>query len=248
LGDLDAELAAKSAAELGARPGAVVVGLPLNVGDRASFAQFLDEVEAELGPIDVLVNNAGIMPTGLYLDEGDAMTERMLDVNVRGVLIGSKLAGKRFADRGAGSIVNVASLAGAIGEPGLATYCGTKHFVVGFTEALHQELSEAGVGVTAVMPGIVRTELSAGATVPRWLEGATTVDPSDVAAAIVKAAAGGRIRVTVPKALSGLIRGGRILPERAQLALGRFTKLDRAFTEADPKLREAYHRRLAGDQ
>jgi NAD(P)-dependent dehydrogenase (short-subunit alcohol dehydrogenase family) len=95
IGDLDAY--GETAADLG--PPAV--GLPLDVTDRTSFRAFLDAAESELGPLDVLVNNAGIMPSGPFLDEDDAMTDRVLDVNLRGVLIGCKLAG-RGSPRAAG--------------------------------------------------------------------------------------------------------------------------------------------------
>lgn len=149
LGDLDTELAEKQAVELGGDP--AVVGLPLDVSDPASFAAFLDDVEARLGRLDVLVNNAGIMPTGPFVDESPTMTRRMIDVNVYGVLNGSRLAAARFVPRGAGHIVNIASLAGVTGEPGMATYCGTKHFVVGFTESLHRELRPHRVGVSQVL-------------------------------------------------------------------------------------------------
>lgn len=149
LGDLDTELAEKQAVELGGDP--AVVGLPLDVSDPASFAAFLDDVEARLGRLDVLVNNAGIMPTGPFVNESPTMTRRMIDVNVYGVLNGSRLAAARFVPRGAGHIVNIASLAGVTGEPGMATYCGTKHFVVGFTESLHRELRPHRVGVSQVL-------------------------------------------------------------------------------------------------
>lgn len=86
LGDLDTELAEKQAVELGGDP--AVVGLPLDVSDPASFAAFLDDVEARLGRLDVLVNNAGIMPTGPFVDESPTMTRRMIDVNVYGCSTG----------------------------------------------------------------------------------------------------------------------------------------------------------------
>lgn len=246
IGDVDVELVEKTAAELAATQGAEVAGLPLDVTDRASFAAFLDRTEELFGPLDVLVNNAGIMPTGLYADESDAMTDRMIDINVNGVLIGSKLAARRFLDRGRGHLVNVASLAGVNPAAALATYCGTKHFVLGFTESLHRELAEHGVGVTAVLPGVVRTELSAGAKVPGWAEGLSTVDPEDIAATIVEVVGTQKMRAICPKALGATIKVSSLLPERGRLGFERLTKFDQAFTQADPATRAKYHARITG--
>ncbi|WP_338771584.1 SDR family oxidoreductase [Nocardia vulneris] len=244
IGDIDVELVAKTAAELGADPGATIVGLPLNVTDRDSFAAFLDALETELGPLDVLVNNAGIMPTGLFADEDEAMTDRILDINLRGVIHGSRLATRRFLARGSGHLINIASLAGTQGFPGLATYCATKHAVVGFTAALHLEMKEHGVHVSAVLPGIVRTELSAGANMPNWIEPMTTVDPTDVAQAIVRTVAKEKPLVTVPRRLAAIIKSAQLLPYRAQLVVARITGATTAYAQPDPVVRERYHRRL----
>ena len=88
IGDLDAELAEQVAGEIGGG----TVGLPLDVTERESFAAFLDGVEERLGPVDVLINNAGIMPLGDFAEEDDATTIRIIDINVHGVLTGTKLA------------------------------------------------------------------------------------------------------------------------------------------------------------
>lgn len=244
IGDLDAELVARTAAELGGSTGAPVVGLPLNVTDPASFTAFIDAAEAELGPLDVLVNNAGIMPTGLFAEEDPAMTDRILSINLGGVITGSRLVTERFVARGQGHLVNIASLAGVSGFPGLATYCASKHAVVGFTESLHRELKEHGVGVTAVLPGVVRTELSAGANTPAWMEAITTVDPEDVARAIVSAVGSGKPMVTVPKTLGVTLKGASLLPYRARGLAEKATGASSAFTKPDAAAREAYHQRL----
>jgi len=248
IGDLDGELVAKTAAELATVPGARIVGLPLDVADRASFAAFLDAAEAELGPLDVLVNNAGIMPTGMFADELDAMTDRMIDINLRGVITGCKLAIARFVKRGSGRVVNVASLAGLLDAPGIVTYCATKSAVITFSRALDRELRDRGARVSVVLPGVVNTELSAGANYPGWLTRIVSVEPAEVARAIVSAAGGGPVQVFVPRSLAVALRALRMLPGPARRWVERRMGLERAFARPHADARQAYHRRLAGDR
>lgn len=235
IGDLDPGLAADI-------PG--ILALPLDVTDASSFGAFLDEVESRLGPLDVLVNNAGIMPTGSFLDEDPAMTDRILAINVRAVMTGCQLAGRRFVARGSGHLVNLASLAGVSTYPNLATYCASKHAVVGFSNALYRELRGTGVQVTAVLPGIVRTELSAGTRTSKWVEALSTVEPQDVARAIVAVVERPKPVITVPKRLALTIKAVSLLPYSAQLAIEQAMGATTAFTDADPALRDAYHRRI----
>ena len=136
IGDVDQALAEQTAAGLGGG----TVALPLDVTDRASFEGFLDEAERQLGPLDVLINNAGIMPVTPFAEESADSIRRQLDINIYGVIVGMQLAIKRFQPRGHGHIVNLASQAGKGGFPGIATYSGTKHAVVGISEAVRAEL------------------------------------------------------------------------------------------------------------
>ncbi|MEZ0364710.1 SDR family NAD(P)-dependent oxidoreductase [Mycobacterium sp. pUA109] len=243
LGDIDVALVEKTAAELAESTGGAVIGLGLDVTDRAGFATFLDDTSVWLGPLDVLVNNAGIMPTGLFSDEDDAMTDRMLGVNLVGVLHGSKLAVQRLSGRG-GHIINIASLAGTGAFPGLATYCATKHAVVGFSETLHLELADAGIGVTAVLPAIVRTELSAGNSTPDWLRPVAEVDAEEVAAAVVAAVGARRATVVIPKAMGAMVKAMSLLPARARYRIAHAAHLDTVFTTVDPRVRQRYHHRI----
>ena len=130
--------------------------------DRASFERFLERVEARFGAVDALVNNAGIMPLGPFVEEDDATARRMIDINVHGVMLGMKLALPRFVARGEGHLINIASAAGKAPYPGGATYCGTKHFVVGVSETVRGELRGTGVDLSVVMPVVVDTELASG--------------------------------------------------------------------------------------
>ena len=140
IGDVDYDAAAKTASELGAS----TIALPLDVTERSSFSEFLDGAEQQLGPIDVLVNNAGIMQIGRFIDEDDLTARRMIDINLHGVILGMKLALERMIPRNRGHIINISSQAGKYGAPGGATYSATKHAVVGLTEAVRGELQADG--------------------------------------------------------------------------------------------------------
>ena len=158
IGDIESELAATTAGELGGG----TIGLPLDVTDRASFETFLSETESQLGPLDVLINNAGIMPIGPFVNEKDSTAARLIDINLHGVIYGSKLALERFLPRNRGHLVNIASVAGKAGFPGGATYCATKHAVVGLSEAIRAEVRQTNIDVSIVMPVVVNTELGSG--------------------------------------------------------------------------------------
>lgn len=243
IGDLDGDLAAHVAHEISRATGGQVCGLPLDVTDRPAFTDFLDAAESRLGPLDTLVNNAGIMPTGLFSDEDDTMTDLMVAINLAGVLNGSKLAVRRFSGR-TGRIVNIASLAGISAHRGVATYCGTKHAVVGFSDSLRLELRDSGIGVTLVLPGLVRTDLSAGSGTPLWVRPVSEVDPEDVASAVVDAVVRGRDKVVVPRSLGVLLGAVQLLPTRARSRLERLAHLDAAFTATDSEARARYHGRI----
>jgi NADP-dependent 3-hydroxy acid dehydrogenase YdfG len=238
IGDLDLELAEKTAEQLGGG----AIALRLDVTDRESFEAFLEETERQLGPLDVLVNNAGIMPIGRFADEDDATAERMVDINVHGVIFGTKLAIARMEPRGTGHIVNIASQAGKAGFPGGATYCATKHAVVGLSEAVRAELDGTGVEVSCVMPGVVNTELASGLVEAR---GVKNLDPQDVAEAIVDAVETGRFEVWVPRSTKAIATVMNVLPRRGREAIARALRADQVLAAADPSARAAYEDRAA---
>jgi NAD(P)-dependent dehydrogenase (short-subunit alcohol dehydrogenase family) len=256
IGDLDAALAEQTAAELqaeldarrpaGAAPalGPAIRAYPLDVTDPASVRTFVEAAERDLGPLDVFDNNAGIMPLGTFLDESDESTRRQIDINVMGVIHGAREVLPRFVERGRGHLVNVASMAGKAGVPGAATYCGTKHFVVGLSEALRGELQYAGapVDVSCVMPAIVQTELAAGAKDTR---GVKKVTPEDVAEAIVDALRNPRFDVYVPKAAGTITTVVNVLPRRGREGIARLIGADKTLIEADPSARRGYELRAA---
>ena len=237
IGDLD-EAEAKRAAD--AVPGAI--GLPLDVTDRESFERFLDATDEQLGNVDVLVNNAGIMQLGPFVDEDDATARRQVDINVHGVMYGMKIVLPRFQARNAGHLVNIASSAGKGGFPGGATYCGTKHFVIGVSEAVRAELRGTAVEVSCVMPGVVNTELASGLPSTRAVK---SVEPEEVAAEIVSALEHPRFDVYVPRLAGTITKVIGVLPRGAREAVGRALKADKVLAAADPEARRGYELRAS---
>jgi short-subunit dehydrogenase len=239
IGDLDLATAKKTARELGHG----TVALELNVAERTSFKRFLDDVEAQLGPVDVLVNNAGIMHVGHRVwEEDDETTLRMIDINVNGVMFGVKEVVPRMLARGRGHVVNIASSAGKGGFPGGATYCGTKHYVVGLSEALRAELRDTGIEVSCVMPVVVNTELAAGLHETR---GVKQIQPSGVADEIVSALQHARFDVFVPRSVGGITKVMSLLPRRAREAVSRAMKADQVLARVDEGKRAAYELRAS---
>ena len=237
IGDLELELAEKTAAELGGG----TVALPLDVTDRSSFAHFLDEAERQLGPLDAVINNAGIMPVTPFAEEGEDSIRRQIEINFLGVATGTQLAINRLRPRGSGYIVNIASQAGKAGVPGIATYSGTKHAVVGLSEAVRLELRETGIEVLCVMPTVVNTELTSGVG-QKWVK---PVEASDVANEIVDAMEVPRFDVFVPRANGILYKVLGPLPRAWREALGRAMKVDKLMIEVDHGARRAYEERAA---
>ena len=238
IGDLDLELAEKTAAELGGN----AVAFQLDVTDRDSFAAFLDGAEKELGPLDVLINNAGIMPLGRFAEESDETARMMIDINLHGVIYGTKLALERMVPRGSGHIVNIASQAGKAGIPGGATYCATKHAVVGLSEAVRLENRDRGIEVSCVMPAVVNTELGSGLTDTR---GVKKLEPEEVAEAIVESIETNRFDVWVPKSSAGIGMVLSLMPRSGREAIARLLKADKVLAEVDDGKRAAYEDRAA---
>ncbi len=240
IGDLDLKLAEETAAALGGG----TVALALNVTERDSFVAFLDEAERQLGPVDVVINNAGIMPVTPFVDESQASVKRQIDINLHGVITGTQLAIERMQGRHSGHIVNIASQAGKAGIPGIATYSATKHAVVGLSEAVRTELRDSGIEVSCVMPTVVNTELTSGVG-QKWVK---PVEAADVANEIVDALEIPRFDVFVPRANGALYKILTPLPRKWREALARAMKVDKLMFEVDHGARAAYEQRAAASE
>lgn len=243
LGDVQEAAVQATATELGS----AATGYHLDVMDEAAFETFLDRATEQLGGLDVLVNNAGIMPIGPFLQESPGVTRRTIEIDVLGVLTGTRLAGTRFAQRGSGHIVNIASVMGTLASPNAATYCAAKYAVVGFSEALRQEWRGSGVNISAICPGFVRTELIAGMAAPGLLERFLVIDPEDVATAVVDELRKGASRtVFVPKLVGLVSRGTASMPSAIVDTAFRLSGGNKVTSGLDRQKRAAYQAKLEG--
>ncbi|MFE3544399.1 SDR family oxidoreductase [Nocardia sp. NPDC059177] len=237
LGDLDEALAVRAAAGIGER----ALGHALDVTDKSSYAAFLDAAARWRGaPLDVLVNNAGVMPNGAFLDQADRIDQLTMDVNVFGVIHGMRLALPGMVERGYGHVVNVASLAGKFPLKGLAVYNASKYAVVGLTAATRLEMDGTGVSVSAVLPSAVRTELSSGidyGILP-------AVEPEDIAAAVVRSVKTRAAETSVPGYVGLAANAAGLVPEPLMRLLRAAAHDDAAITRVDDDVRRVYLDRI----
>jgi NADP-dependent 3-hydroxy acid dehydrogenase YdfG len=240
IGDLDVETAEQTAQELSAH--GEIRAYPLNVVEPQSHEGFIDAIERDLGPVDVYVNNAGIMPVGRFLDQDAVNDRRQIDINIFGVLNGMRAILPRFEQRYSGHLVNIASAAGKGGFPGVAVYCGTKHFVVGVSEALRGELIDTPIEVSCVMPAFVNTELVSGLSSARGVKNA---EPEDVGREIVSALQSPRFDVFVPRMIGPINKVMGVLPRSAREGVAKALKADKVMLDVDQSGRKAYELRTA---
>ncbi|WP_394361635.1 SDR family oxidoreductase [Amycolatopsis sp. SB7-3] len=236
IGDLDLEAAKRTAGDIGG------TAHHLDVADPASFATFLGEAEQANGPLAVLVNNAGIMPNGGFLDLSDALNRATMEVNVFGVVHGMRLALPGMLERGRGHIVNVASLAGKFPVKGLAIYNASKFAVVGLTAATRLEYAPHGVSVSAVLPSAVDTALASGLD----MRPIPKVKPGRIADAVVDSVRTRAAEIAVPGYVGALATLANVTPEPALNAFRRLIRDDRALRPDSPE-RDGYRARLDQD-
>jgi NADP-dependent 3-hydroxy acid dehydrogenase YdfG len=240
IGDVDPQAAQQTADELGAN----VIALPLDVTEHSSFRAFLDALDEQLGPLEALVNNAGIMPIGPFLDESDETARRILDINVHGVINGMKAALPGMIARGHGHIINIASQAGKYGFPGGATYCASKAAVINLSRAVRKEVRGTGIDISIISPVAVNTELGLGLAEPRQRR-FRKIEPHEVAEAVVGTLREPAYDVHVPRDLKISERLNALLPIDVQDSFSRLVKADAVLSHIDAGARADYELRAA---
>lgn len=239
IGDRDVAVGESAMAQL-SRLGPVS-GYPLDVADHDSFATFLGKAQADGGGhIDVLINNAGVMPVGPFLEHTESAVRSAVEVNFYGVLNGCRLALPDMVRRGSGQIINIASLAGVLAVPGQALYAGTKFAIVGLSTALADEFAPKGVHISCVMPTFTNTELISGTHTGTMTK---PMEPEDIAAAVVKSLQSRRTVASVPSGLRYLAGAIALLPPRARRGLSKAMGTDRVFLDFDTAARATYEQR-----
>lgn len=236
IGDIDLELAEKEAQRIGAK------AFKLDVRNRESFAQFIQETIDHFGSLYSLVNNAGIMPMGAFLDEDPELADAQIDINFRGVIYGMQLALPHLIQAKTGHIVNIASFAGRFALPGSAVYSGTKFAVVGLTEAVAGEYRNSGIEFTAIMPSKVLTELTSGTDNASKI--IPSVTPQQVANAVVNALIKPRLFIAVPDYLQMLHGVYGTLPQWVQKGTRRVLGDDGILTKLDHSAHAGYANRI----
>ena len=238
LADLDGDLARSEAAALDGAS-----GYELDVADRDAFAATLEAVEAELGPVDILVNNAAVMHLGPFLEVDPDTVRLQIETNFVGVVNGMQLAVPGMIERGRGHVVNVNSAAGKWGVPGEGVYCATKWAAVGLTELLREELRGGPVEFSLVFFGPAPTPLALGMRPQRGIK---IVSGEAVAEAIVGALEKPRFEVWVPRSLGLTAAAGHFLPRPLREIAQRIAGMHKVATDIDRAERAPYEQETFG--
>lgn len=239
IADIDGDGARTAAAAIDG-----AVARTLNVTDAQAFSDLIAEVEQAVGPVDILINNAGIMPIGPFEDQDDALDRRVFDINVHGVLNGARAVLPGMLSRGRGHILNIASTAGKAAPPGGVVYAGSKHAVVGISDGLRAEFAGRGISVSAVMPSFTSTELISGTA---GLRGMSTSTPEQVAEVVAKAVRGRGVLRYAPRSLWFSMKSSEFLPMSVRDRVARLVGADRVFLDIDREARRAYDKRIGQD-
>ena len=141
--------------------GAPALGVPADATKREDADRLVEATRERFGRIDVLVNNAGITRDQLLVRMKDDDWDQVLDTNLRGVFLMTRAVGKVMMRQKSGRIINIASAAGAMGNPGQVNYSAAKAGVIGLTKASGRELAHWNILVNAVAPGLIETDMAA---------------------------------------------------------------------------------------
>jgi 3-oxoacyl-[acyl-carrier protein] reductase len=195
IGDIDGEAAADAARRL-ADLGVQATFRRCDVTDEADMAALIAHCSEHFGPVDVMVNNAGITRDATLRKMVIADFRAVLDVHLTGAWNGTRYAAEVMREHGGGSIVNISSIAGKVGNFGQTNYSAAKAGLIGLTKASAKELAKAGVRVNAVQPGLIRTRMTEAMPPAAWdaklaeIPMARAGEPAEVAQAVLFLASG----------------------------------------------------------
>lgn len=238
IGDIDVDAAKDAATAIGTD----VTAHHIDVTDSASFASFLADARQAMGGLDVLINNAGVMPIGHFLDIDEATVRRAAEINLLGPTLGMRAALPEMIAQGHGHVVNVASVAGKAAVPGGLYYCSHKAGVIALTEGARLEFGGRGIDFTCVMPSFTNTDLIAGTKGTKFLK---NVEPEDVAKGIAEAIEHKHKDVYLPKSLRQITFTQTLTGRRLRDFLNRRLGAYDTFLDIDQAGRAAYNDRIS---
>lgn len=238
IGDIDVDAAKDAATALGTD----VTAHHVDVTDSASITSFLADAKQAMGGLDVLINNAGVMPIGHFLDIDEATVRRAAEINLLGPTLGMRAALPDMIAQGHGHIVNVASVAGKAAVPGGLYYCSHKAGVIALTEGARLEFGSRGIDFTCVMPSFTNTDLIAGTKGTKFLK---NVEPEDVARGIAEAIEHKHKDVYLPRSLRQITFTQTLTGRRLRDFLNRRLGAYDTFLDIDQAGRAAYNDRIS---
>ncbi|MFQ5866168.1 MAG: SDR family NAD(P)-dependent oxidoreductase [bacterium] len=171
-------------------------GFECDVSDEAAARALIAEAEKTNGGFDILINNAGVLPSGPFLEQDFSVWRRTIDINLTAVMVLTHAALPRFIARNSGHIVNMSSIAGKFGTEGVVAYAASKHGVVGFSSALREELRDTNIGVSWLCPSLVETRLAKDVSYTLLTP---MIKPKKVARAVRKAIETNAAEIFVPR-------------------------------------------------
>ncbi len=238
IGDIDVDAAKDAATAIGSD----VTAHQLDVTDSESFDSFVDDATQAMGGLDVLINNAGVMPIGHFLDIDETTVRRAAEINLLGPTLGMRAVLPALIAQGHGHVVNVASVAGKAAVPGGLYYCSHKAGVIALTEGARLEFADRGIDFTCVMPSFTNTDLIAGTKGTKLLK---NVEPEDVAKAIAEAIEHKHKDVYLPRSLRQITFTQSVVGRRVRDFLNRRLGAYETFLDIDKAGRAAYDDRVS---
>ncbi len=213
------------------RAGHDAIGIQVDLKDRDQVKEMVDRAVSEAGHVDVLVNNAGVVFAGRIWELSDREVDDTISVNLLAPIWATRRVLPGMIERGYGHIVNIASAAGKATNPYISVYCASKFAVVGFTDAVHQELHGTGIGTTVVNPGWIKTGMFKGARPIRLFTHWNP--PRLIAESIVMAVKKNKAEIHRPKLMwfAGLFRA--VFGPKLMAKLWRLFRADRLFARVE---------------